>query len=215
MAQGIYIKNTSQEIQISESYQNYILHSTGSVSVAGSTLQNSSDNSYLISFGSAGAGVASDDIVFWNANRDFFSSGTTGGGIGNASTLSMTANWARFVKGNSIITAGTEYGIEVFSSNTLPVFSSNYKPLKINSASSQAVSITTASGAGSYVFAAPATRPYNIIRSSISTGYITYPTFDCDGQGTWSWSRSGIRQFTVTSTYTRTQPYYFLSLQQL
>ena len=213
MAQGIYIKNTSQEIQISESYQNYILHSTGSVSVAGSTLQNSSDNSYLISFGSAGAGVASDDIVFWNANRDFFSTGTTGGSIGNASTLSMTANWARFVKGNSIITAGTEYGIEVFSSNTLPVFSSNYKPLKINSASSQAVSITTASGAGSYVFAAPATRPYNIIRSSISTGYITYPTFDCDGQGTWTWSRNGIRQFTVTSNYTRTQPYYFLSLE--
>jgi len=212
MAYGIYIKNTSQEIQISESYQNYILHSTGSVTVAGSTLQNSSQGSYLISFGSAGANVASDDMVFWYANRDFFSTGTTGAGIGNGSTLSMTANWARFVKGNSIITAGTEYGIEVFSSNTLPVFSSNYSPLKINSASSQAVSITTASGTGSYVFAAPATRPYNIVRSSISTGYITYPTFDCDGAGTWSWSRSGIRQFTVTSTYTRTQPYYFLSL---
>ena len=72
MAYGIYIKNTSQEIQISESYQNYILHSTGSVTVAGSTLQNSAQNSYLISFGSAGANVASDDMVFWYANRDFF-----------------------------------------------------------------------------------------------------------------------------------------------
>jgi hypothetical protein len=213
MAYGIYIKNTSQEIQISESHQNYILHSTGSVTVAGSTLWNSAQNSYLISFGSAGANVASDDMVFWYANRDFFCTGTTGAGIGNASTLSMTANWARFVKGNSIITPGTEYGIEVFSSNTLPVFSSNYRPLKINSASSQAVSITTASGTGSYVFAAPSTRPYNIVRSSISTGYVTYPAFDCDGQGTWSWSRSGIRRFTVTSSYTRTQPYYFLSLE--
>lgn len=213
MAYGIFIKNDSQEIQISESYQNYFLHSTGSVSVAGSTLQNSSDNSYLISFGSAGTGVASDDMVFWYANRDFFSTGTTGASIGNASTLSMTAQWARFVKGNSIISPGSDYGIEVFNSNGLAAFSSNNRPLKINSASSQAVSITSASGTGIYVFASPSTRPYNVVRSSVSTGYITWPAFDCDGQGTWSWSRNGIRQFTVTSTYTRTQPYYFLSLE--
>ena len=152
-------------------------------------------------------------IWFFGTRIEIFTTGTTGSSIGNASTLSMTAQWARFVKGNSIISPGSDYGIEVFNSNGLAAFSSNNRPLKINSASSQAVSITSASGTGIYVFAAPSTRPYNVVRSSISSGYRTFPTFDCDGQGTWSWSRSGIRQFTVTNTYTRTQPYYFLSLE--
>lgn len=213
MAYGIYIKNESQEIQISESYQNYFLHSTGSVSVPGATLQNSTDNSYIPSYGSAGTGVASDDMVFWYANRNFYSTGTTGSSIGNASTLSMTAQWARFVKGNSIISPGSDYGIEVFNSNGLAAFSSNNRPLKINSASSQAVSITSASGTGIYVFASPSTRPYNQVRSSISTGYITWPTFNCNGQGTWSWVRNGFRSYTVPNPYYRSQDYYFLSLE--
>lgn len=213
MAYGIFIKNESQEIQVSESYQNYFLHSTGSVSVPAPTLQNSTDNSYIPSYGSAGTNVAADDMVFWYANRNFYSTGVTGASIGNASTSTMSAQWARFVKGNSIISPGSDYGIEVFNSNGLGAFSSNNRPLKINSASSQAVSITSASGTGVYVFASPSTRPYSAVRSTISTGYIEWPVFDCDGQGTWSWTRNGFRSYTVPNPYYRSQAYYFLSLE--
>lgn len=205
MAYGILVENSSGEIQISESYTNFIFHSSGSISVPART----NGPSYFIAGSATITAAGADDITFFKGTSIF----GYGNVIRSSHTSTQTVFWRRYRKANTAVTLGTGYGLEVRNSSGTAAFSSNYNPMLIAYAASIPTSTTSQTSlAGNYVALYPCTRPYTFVRNSISRGFARFPTVTTS-TSTFNWSRDAHSEFYVPpSSRTNTKDWYFLSI---